>query len=81
MALFLGAHIYSLYRIGSLSTTTFVIWILVLIVYILLIVGGRVYTGRHSFTDCSIGKILERMNWLLQNLVMPEVEKWALRPE
>ena len=81
MALFLGAHIYDLYRIGSLSTTTFAIWILILIVYILLIVGSRVYTGMHGFMDCSVGKILERMIRLLQNLVMPEVKKWALRPE
>ena len=78
MALFLGAHIYDLYCLGSLSTTTFAIWIVVLIVYVLSIVGSRVYTGMHGFTDCFVGIILGIISWLLQHLVMPEVEKWAL---
>lgn len=78
MALFLGAHIYDLYRLGSLSTTAYAIWIVVLIVYVSSIVGSRVYTGMHGFMDCSVGIILGIISWLLQHLVMPEVEKWAL---
>jgi membrane-associated phospholipid phosphatase len=78
VALLLGAHIYDLYLLGSLSTTTFAIWIVVLIVYVLSIVGSRVYTGMHGFMDCSVGIILGVISWLLQHLLMPEVEKWAL---
>ncbi len=78
MALFLGAHAYDLHRLGSLSTTAFATWIMVLFVYVFSIVGGRVYTGMHGFMDCSAGIILGIISWVLQRLVMPEVEKWVL---
>jgi len=78
MALFLGAHAYDLHRLGSLSTTALAIWIVVLFVYVFSIVGGRLYTGMHGFLDCSVGIILGIIGWLLQRLVMPEVEKWVL---
>ena len=77
MALFLGAHFYDLHRIGSLSTAAFATWIVVLVIYVFSIVGGRVYTGMHGFMDVSIGIILGIIAWLLQRLVMPEVEKWV----
>ena len=78
MALFLGAHVYDLHRLGSLSTTAFVTWIVVLFVYVFSIVGSRVYAGMHGFMDCSVGIILGIIGWLLQQFVMPEVEKWVL---
>ena len=78
MALFLGAHVYDLHRLGSLSTTTFATWIVVLFIYVFSIVGSRVYAGMHGFMDCSVGIILGIISWLLQHLVMPEVEKWVL---
>ncbi|KAF8268554.1 hypothetical protein EI94DRAFT_1778532 [Lactarius quietus] len=77
MALFLGAHVYDLHLLGSLSTTAFATWIVVLFVYVFSIVGSRVYAGMHGFMDCSIGSILGVISWLLQRLVMPEVEKWV----
>src|ERR1700677_3938424 len=45
------------------------------------IMGSRVYAGMHSFTDCSVGIVLGIISWLLQHLVMPEVEKWALHSD
>jgi hypothetical protein len=78
MALFLGAHAYDLHRLGSLSTTAFATCIVLLFVYVFSIVGGRVYTGMHGFMDCSVGIILGIIGWLLQRLVMPEVDKWVL---
>ncbi|KAI9444062.1 hypothetical protein H4582DRAFT_1919024 [Lactarius indigo] len=77
MALFLGAHVYDLYRLGSLSTTAFATWVVVLFIYVFSIVVGRLYTGMHGFMDCSVGIILGVISWLLQHLVMPEVEKWV----
>lgn len=78
MALFMGAHFYDLHRLGSLSTTAFATWIVVLLAYVFTIVGGRVYTGMHGFMDCTVGVILGILSWVLQRLVMPEVEKWVL---
>ena len=77
MALFLGVHAYDLHRLGSLSTTAFATWIVVLFVYVFSVVGGRVYAGMHGFMDCSAGIVLGIIGWLLQRLVMPEVEKWV----
>ncbi|KAH9041470.1 hypothetical protein EDB83DRAFT_2507597 [Lactarius deliciosus] len=51
MALFLGAHVHDLHRLGSLSTTAFAKWVVVLFVYVLSIVVGRLYTGVHGFMD------------------------------
>jgi len=79
MALFLGAHVHDLHHAGSLSTGAFATWISVLVVYVLTIVGGRLYTGMHSFLDCSVGVFLGTISWLLQRLVMPEVEGWVVR--
>ncbi|KAH9005613.1 hypothetical protein EDB86DRAFT_2879547, partial [Lactarius hatsudake] len=54
----LGAHVYDLHCLGSLSTTAFATWVVVLFVYVLSIVVGRLYTGMHGFMDCSVGIIL-----------------------
>ena len=79
MALFLGTHVHDLYRAGSLSTTSFVTWVVVLVLYVLSIVGGRLYTGMHGFLDVSVGVILGIIAWVLQRLAMPEVERWMIR--
>ena len=76
MALFLGAHVHDLHRAGSISTTSFVTWVVFLAVYVLSIVGGRLYTGMHGFMDVSVGVVLGITGWVLQRLVMPEVERW-----
>ena len=76
MALFLGAYIHDLHRAGSLSTISFASWVAFLVLYVLSVAGGRLYTGMHSFLDVSIGVALGTTGWVLQRLVMPEVEKW-----
>ncbi|KAI0253432.1 hypothetical protein BJV78DRAFT_1302210 [Lactifluus subvellereus] len=79
MALFLGAHVHDLHHAGSISTAAFATWITVLVVYVLSIVGGRLYTGMHGFMDCFVGVLLGTTSWLFQRLVMPEVEGWIAR--
>ncbi|KAH9164559.1 hypothetical protein EDB89DRAFT_409135 [Lactarius sanguifluus] len=74
MALFLGAHVHDLHRLGSLSTTAFATWVVVF-VYVFSIVVDRLYTRMHGSMDCSVGIILGVISWLLQHLVMPQVEK------
>lgn len=77
MALFLGTHVNDLHRAGSLSTTALATWITFLVLYVLSIVGGRLYTGMHGFMDVSVGTILGIIGWVLQRVVMPEVEQWV----
>jgi hypothetical protein len=77
MALFLGTHINDLHRAGSLSTTALATWITFLVLYVLSIVGGRLYTGMHGFMDISVGIILGILGWVLQRVMMPEVERWV----
>lgn len=79
MALFLGAHVHDLHCAGSLSTTTFATTVALLVIYVLSIVGGRLYTGMHGFMDVSVGAILGVIGWLLQRLMMPEVERWIFQ--
>ena len=76
MGLFLGAYVHDLHRAGSISTTSFAIWVAVLVLYVLSIVCSRLYTGMHGFMDVSVGVILGTIGWVLQRLVMPEVERW-----
>jgi len=76
MALFLGAHLYDLHA-GSLSTTALATWMIVLVLYVLSIAGGRLFTGMHEFMGISIGIMLGIIGWGLQRMVMPEVERWV----
>jgi len=78
MALFLGAYLHDLHRAGSLSTAALVTWIIALVLYVLSIAGGRLYTGMHGFMDVSVGITLGVVGWVLQRMVMPEVERWVI---
>ena len=78
MALFLGAHLHDLHRAGSLSTAALATWIIALVLYVLSIAGGRLYTGMHGFMDVSVGITLGIIGWVLQRMVMPEVERWVI---
>ena len=77
MALFLGAHLHDLHRVGSLSTGALATWDIVLVLYVLSIVGGRLYTRMHGFMDVSVGIMLGITRCVLQRMVMPEVERWV----
>ena len=78
MALFLGAHVHDLHCANSLSTTAFAVWVAVLVSYVCSIVTGRLYTGMHGFLDVFAGVLLGTAGWMLQRLVMPEVERWMV---
>ena len=60
---------------GSLSTAALATWVIVLVLYVSSIVGGRLYTGMHGFLDVFVGIILGITGWVLQRMVMPEVER------
>jgi hypothetical protein len=78
IALFMGAHVYDLHRAGSLSTAALATWFTVLVLYVSSIVSGRLYTGMHGFLDVSVGIILGTIGWMLQRIVLPEVERWIV---
>jgi len=52
-------------------------WVIVLVLYVSSIVGGRLYTGMHGFMDVFVGIIFGITGWVLQRMVMPEVERWV----
>ena len=53
-SLFLGVYLHDLHRDGSLSTAALATWIIILVLYVLSIAGGRLYMGMHEFMDVSI---------------------------
>jgi len=53
------------------------IWVIVLVVYVSSITGGRLYTGMHGLLDVFVGVILGITGLVLQRMVMPEVEQWV----
>ena len=54
-SLFLGMYLHNLHHDGSLSIAALATWIIVLVLYVLSIVGGRLYMGMHEFMDVSVG--------------------------
>ena len=52
-------------------------WVIVLVLYVSSIVGGGPYTGMHGLMDVFVGIILAITGWVLQRMVMPEVERWV----
>jgi len=77
MALFLGAHVHDLRRVGSLSTAALANWVTVLGLYVSSVVVGRLYTGMYRISDVFVGIILGITRWVLQRFVMLQVERWA----
>jgi membrane-associated phospholipid phosphatase len=78
MVLFLGVHVYGLHRAGSLSTTALLTWVTGLVLYVVSIVLSRLYTGMHGFMDVTVGTMLGIIGWVVQHVVMPDVEWWVL---
>ncbi|KAI0317450.1 hypothetical protein OF83DRAFT_1058645 [Amylostereum chailletii] len=78
MALFLLSNAYTLLSAGTISNTTFQVVSAILLLYVLTIVGGRLYTGMHGFMDCTVGIVLGALMWLVQFSVMPVVERWLI---
>jgi len=48
-------YLHDLHHDGSLLTAALATWIIVLVLYVLSIVGSRLYMGMHEFMDVSIG--------------------------
>ncbi|KAG9309181.1 hypothetical protein JVU11DRAFT_10892 [Chiua virens] len=64
MALFIFGQVHTAYIVHSaVSSQTYWISCIVLMLFAVTIVFGRVYTGMHSFTDCGMGVALRATIW------------------
>lgn len=64
----------------AISTTTYVISTILLVIYCFSIVYGRVYTGMHSFTDCAFGVFLGAAIWGAYALTADMLDQWLQTP-
>lgn len=77
MALFIFGQVHSAYmRYSAISSTIYWISCGILVLYVITIVFGRIYTGMHSFTDCGIGVTLGAAIWAVYLLTSDTVERW-----
>lgn len=58
------------------SETTYYICAAFLVFYVFSMVYGRLYTGMHSFTDCTVGALLGAAIWGLFVLFGDAVDTW-----
>lgn len=59
-----------------ISWTTYVTCIILLAIYTVSIVYGRLYTGMHSFTDCAFGVFLGAAIWGVYALFGDMLNSW-----
>lgn len=64
----------------AISTTTYIISIILLVTYCLSIVYGRLYTGMHSFTDCAFGVLLGAAIWGFHAVTGDIMDQWLRTP-
>lgn len=60
----------------QISQTTYYIFSGILLFYVFSIVYGRLYTGMHSFTDCTVGVLIGAGIWGLWVLVADALDHW-----
>ena len=58
------------------SDTQYYWSIVVLVLYAVSIVYGRLYTAMHSFTDCTVGVVLGVATWLLYVFYAQPLDDW-----
>ncbi|KAI0088976.1 PAP2 superfamily-domain-containing protein [Irpex rosettiformis] len=58
------------------TQTTYIVFSGILLFYVFSIVYGRLYTGMHSFTDCTVGVLIGASIWGLHVLVGDIVDSW-----
>lgn len=63
IALFFFGYVHTMASSGTISPQTYAILTVILSIYTLSIVFGRIYTAMHSFTDCIMGIILGAGIW------------------
>ncbi|KAI0687708.1 hypothetical protein BC835DRAFT_1286229 [Cytidiella melzeri] len=61
-----------------ISQTTYYLGCMILLFYTFSIVYGRLYTGMHSFTDCTIGVLIGVGIWGLFELCGDAVDQWLI---
>ena len=65
---------------AAISTTTYVVSVILLSVYTFSIVFGRLYTGMHSFTDCAFGVFLGAAIWAVYAVWGDMMNAWLRTP-
>ncbi|KAF8552134.1 hypothetical protein OG21DRAFT_1511846 [Imleria badia] len=77
MALFIFGQVHSAYSdYSAISSTTYWISCGILVLYVITIVFGRIYTGMHSFTDCGMGVALGVAIWAAYVITSNTMERW-----
>ncbi|KAI5118596.1 hypothetical protein M0805_004171 [Coniferiporia weirii] len=79
----IALYIYSLvhvqyFTMATISTLAYSLFCVLLSVYVLSIVFGRLYTGMHSFTDCAVGVALGTAVWGAHAIWWPPIEAWLV---
>ena len=64
----------------GISTAAYTISIVILSVYVFSIVFGRLYTGMHSFIDCTFGVLLGATIWGVYALYGELLNSWLRTP-
>ncbi|EKM56390.1 uncharacterized protein PHACADRAFT_253476 [Phanerochaete carnosa HHB-10118-sp] len=65
---------------AMISTTVYVMSVILLVIYCFSIVYGRLYTGMHSFADCAFGVFLGSAIWGLYALIGDILNEWLRTP-
>ncbi|KAH7904371.1 hypothetical protein BJ138DRAFT_1019219 [Hygrophoropsis aurantiaca] len=80
IALFIFSHVHRAYMSSSesagMSQSTYYLSCILLFIYALSIVFGRLYTAMHSFTDCVFGVLLGTAIWGAHLIAGEFVERW-----
>ncbi len=76
IALFILSHIRAAFLDGSISSSTWIASCFILALYTFSIVGGRLYTAMHSFTDCACGVLLGASVWASYVLSRSTLHGW-----
>ena len=74
IALFLYSYVHRLYfSEGSISSTSYSVYLIGIIIYAFSIVFGRIYAAMHSFTDCIFGIIVGAAIWAFQHIYLERI--------
>jgi len=74
IALFIYSYVHRLYfSEASISSTSYCVYLVGIIIYAFSIVFGRIYAAMHSFTDCIFGIIVGAAIWAFQHIYLERI--------
>lgn len=74
IALFIYSYVHRLhFSDSSISSTSYCVYLIGIIVYAFSIVFGRIYAAMHSFTDCIFGIIVGAVIWAFQHFYLERI--------